>query len=260
MSRRAIIIIIVVLAAAVTLSYLWLGHTGPTQAARADILPVPAVAGGEDPLAPAAAVWGGITPIQVPLSGMDIKGEWPVAITTSLEVQALRRGDWLYWRVSWADTTADSRIQDITQFADAVAVQVPVEAAQRPYICMGQGTGPVNIIYWRADTNQAESLVGGAYGTLSRYPLVEAKGQGSYQNGRWTVVLARALGQDPAWQVPQASIAFAVWNGADEQRGGRKSTSNWLTLDLRAGGQVTASRNEVASRPVARSHIPRRWR
>lgn len=246
MSRQAVIIMVIVLVAAVTASYLWLGHTGPTQAVRADILPVAVVAGEEDPLDPAAHVWAGITPIQVPLSGMDIKGEWPVTITTSIEVQALRRGDWLYWRISWVDSTEDSRIQDIVQFADAVAVQVPVEAAQRPYICMGQRTGPVNIIYWRADINKAESLVSGTYGTLSPYPLVEVMGRGSYQNGRWTVVLARALGQDPAWQVPQASIAFAVWNGADEQRGGRKSASNWLTLDLRHQGGVAAAGEGLA--------------
>lgn len=218
----------------------------PVAVARSEILPV-AYTTGVELLDPGAEAWAKATPIQVPLSGMEIKGEWPIQLIPAIQVQALRDDRWLYFRLSWADATQNDKVTGIDAFLDAVAVQLPITSTGQPYVCMGQQNSPVHIVYWRAGSEQPESLAAGSFGTLTPLPGVEVRARGLYQGNGWQVVLARPLrgpeaGNDPkAGMLPaQTSVAFAVWDGADQQRGGRKATSNWLTLSLQGVKEGTA--------------------
>ena len=78
-----------------------------------------------------------------------------------------------------------------------------------------------------------------AYGffTITTGVRQDALGWGEWRDGAWTVVIARALDtgdpQDNAIGRNNA-LAFAVWDGGNEDRGSRKSTTGWVPLGVQA--------------------------
>ena len=203
---------------------------------RANVLQVPYVEKGDvDPL---DSSWDGTVPLNVPLTGMDIKGEWPITLTPAAQVSALRDSEQIYFKLSWADTTKDDVWVDTNSFMDAAAVQLPVKSGSEPYICMGQENEMVNILYWRAGEDKGENMLGGGYGSLTSLGRPELPVKASYGNQRWTTVIVRPLAEveKNVLTGSQMTAAFAVWNGSDQQRGGRKSTSQWITLSFEQPG------------------------
>lgn len=80
-----------------------------------------------------------------------------------------------------------------------------------------------------------EELMAEGFGTLTTQPQQDADGKGAWNKGVWTVVLVRPLiSPDPLDNpIPnggQTSIAFAVWNGSDQDRGARKHYFPWVPL------------------------------
>lgn len=65
------------------------------------------------------------------------------------------------------------------------------------------------------------------------------QGRGLWENGSWHVVFQRALAAaDPQVDAvikpgTQRLAAFAVWDGAKGDRGGRKSISDWVVLEVK---------------------------
>jgi DMSO reductase family type II enzyme heme b subunit len=62
-------------------------------------------------------------------------------------------------------------------------------------------------------------------------------GKGVWRDGHWTVILARDLKTRDKEDVKFASdasvpVAFAVWDGENRDRNGRKVFSNWYHLQL----------------------------
>jgi mono/diheme cytochrome c family protein len=86
----------------------------------------------------------------------------------------------------------------------------------------------------------ANSLQAKGFGTLTMRPRVSqlVSAHGTWSNGRWTVVLRRALQiKDPDSGIPLSqgetvSIAFAIWDGAARDRNGQKLVSIWHDLQL----------------------------
>ena len=117
-------------------------------------------------------------------------------------------------------TEADDR------FFDAAAVMFPAKAgagAIAPSLQMGDAEHPVEIYYWNATRG---AMVMQAQGRST----TERTGQsfpasGTYQNGRWSV--AFELPDLPA----DTTVAFAVWNGSQKDRDGRKYFSVWQVLE-----------------------------
>lgn len=99
---------------------------------------------------PSADVWNKGSPIQVPLSGQNVTppmggGEGTVT------ARALHYDGKLYIRVEWNDESEDASTGRQNEFADAVAVQFPVEDGESvPAFCMGNPEAPVNIWHWKA--------------------------------------------------------------------------------------------------------------
>jgi complex iron-sulfur molybdoenzyme family reductase subunit gamma len=63
------------------------------------------------------------------------------------------------------------------------------------------------------------------------------KGYGVWANGKWRVIFSRDLASTEAADVSFApgkvySLAFAAWDGANGERNGQKSTSQWVSLQL----------------------------
>ncbi|MBZ5554903.1 MAG: hypothetical protein LAO21_19480 [Acidobacteriia bacterium] len=162
----------------------------------------------------------------------------------TVEVRLARAGGNLLVQLSWRDATHDAtalaevpntapetRFRKVPteaddRFFDAVAVMFPARpeaGAIAPSLQMGDAEHPVAIYYWNA-----------ARGAL----LMEARGRsttrrtgqsfpaaGTYQNGQWSVIFA--LPDLPAG----TPVAFAVWNGSQKDRDGRKYFSVWHLLE-----------------------------
>ncbi len=77
-----------------------------------------------------------------------------------------------------------------------------------------------------------QDLIAEGPGTLSSAPSADSIGRGQRTQTGWSVVIARRL---PAGLSPAAGsqIAFAVWEGAQEEVGARKMRTGWLNLTMR---------------------------
>lgn len=99
----------------------------------------------------------------------------------------------------------------------------PARVVGNPYAATG--TGPV------------QDLVATGFGTLGPAPMQTVRGKGTWQEDGWAVVFARPLtaggpGQPTLRLHEQVDLAFAVWNGSDGDRNGKKSVSQFVRLVL----------------------------
>lgn len=83
-------------------------------------------------------------------------------------------------------------------------------------------------------TQPVEELLATGPGTLSPAPKQEATGDGKRTADGWTVVIERPL---PKGLVPggRSQVAFAVWDGANDEVGARKMRSAWIPLAMEGG-------------------------
>ncbi len=88
----------------------------------------------------------------------------------------------------------------------------------------------------------ATSLETGGPGTVTFRPPINqsVRGNGDWKNGRWSVVLTRPMsggqstGTVPLTPGEKVSVAFAVWNGSQRDRDGKKLITIWQDLQLEA--------------------------
>jgi hypothetical protein len=103
-----------------------------------------------------------------------------------------------------------------------------------------------------------EDLIAGGFGSLTSQPPKEqnVQGSGAYANDGWRVIFSRDLASAETDDVSFApdqvySMAFAVWDGANGERNGQKSTSQWVALQLdRVSQPVVAEEAEAPGLPV----------
>lgn len=74
-----------------------------------------------------------------------------------------------------------------------------------------------------------EDLIATGPGTLKPGPSLGAKGKGNYQGDRWRVVISRKLPEGLAVN-ERTHIAFAVWQGSQQESGARKMRTGWAPL------------------------------
>lgn len=162
----------------------------------------------------------------------------------SLDVRTARAGGKLLVQLSWRDPTRDAialaevpntpsetRFRKVQteaddRFFDAAAVMFPAKLgsdAIAPSLQMGDAEHPVEIYYWNA-TRGAMLMQAQGRGTTRRtgqnFPA-----NSTYQNGQWNVIFE--LPDLPAG----TAMAFAVWNGSQKDRDGRKYFSVWQVLE-----------------------------
>jgi DMSO reductase family type II enzyme heme b subunit len=234
--RRTVWLVVALVAVATLVPALSMGRP-------ANEIPVEdSTADPETLLDPSAEAWGEVPPVDVPLSSAP--STVPNADSISIEsvsVQAARTDGQLLVRLSWADATRDESSDGPRQFEDAAAVQVPVNTTTRPPIAMGSTRNLVNVWYWHGGGGQQELLAGGV-GSTTQFSDQQVRTERQYSDGRWTVVYARPLGTDAANRSDltvdhDIDVAFAVWNGSNMERSGRKSISEWYHFSLGPGVQ-----------------------
>ncbi len=162
----------------------------------------------------------------------------------SVDVRTARASGKLLVQLSWRDPTHDAitlaevpntppetRFRKVQteaddRFFDAAAVMFPAKSgsgAIAPSLQMGDAEHPVEIYYWNA-TRGAMVMQAQGRGTTRRtgqnFPA-----NSTYQNGQWNVIFE--LPDLPAG----TTVAFAVWNGSQKDRDGRKYFSVWQVLE-----------------------------
>ncbi len=110
---------------------------------------------------------------------------------------------------------------------------------EQPSISLPALAAKNQIVPGRSISGGSDLGVGGPGSVTFRIPksqLVTAMGQ--WKEGRWTVVMQRALSVDtPDEGVSlgpgeKASVAFAIWNGSHQDRDGQKLITIWQDLEL----------------------------
>jgi len=158
-----------------------------------------------------------------------------------LDVRLARAGGKVLVQMSWADPTQDAaalpevpntppetRFRKLPteaedRFFDAAAVMFPAKpGAMTPSLQMGDTDDPVHIYYWNAA--RGPMLMEAAGRGTTRRTGASFAAHGAYEKGRWTVALE--LPDLPAG----TPVAFAVWNGSQKDRDGRKYFSVWQVL------------------------------
>lgn len=198
-----------------------------------------------------AAPWRSTTPETITMMGTPvglqptaaIRATWTgkkIGAVERITVAALHTGRELAFRLEWADPTENRDLTDTTSFPDAAAVLLPSTPGSL-VMTMGAPTAPVNAWYWRADADRGRHVIAEGIGTSRTLDVELVRGRGVWKEGRWQVVIARALRIDTKELVAQldvgatARFAVAVWDGASGERGGIKAFSgDWRELVLDA--------------------------
>ena len=237
---------------------------------------------GAIPSTPSDKAWETLAPIPIPLSGQIItRPVWPEPSAKVISVRSIHNGKDISFLMEWQDATKNERLTPGV-FRDGAALALPLGDAPA-FFCMGQLDHYVNIWHWKADwqsdvdrraarakekkrkkggirrfeviprrPSSVEDLIGGGFSTLtSKKRQGKIKGQAEWKNGFWRVVMKRPLTQagseaeNEATLIPgrMQAVAFAVWNGENNERNGQKAVASWLQLLVDpAGGPVTSQK------------------
>ena len=114
-----------------------------------------------------------------------------------------------------------------------------------------------NLFASAARLSPVEDLIAGGFGTLTSQAAEgqNVQGYGAWKDGKWRVIFSRDLASASAEDVTFAAgkthaVAFAVWDGANNERNGQKSTSQWLSLQLQqARSQAPGAEAAPVERP-----------
>jgi DMSO reductase family type II enzyme heme b subunit len=193
--------------------------------------------------APASTVVLSPTPLEMQPTEY-VRVSWtgrPYGNAASIQARSLHNGDQIFFRLVWQDDSEDAKIADINQFVDAAAVLFPI-ASDAPLIGMGSKGKPVNAWLWRADWEQPKNVAAEGMGSTQRRDDPALAANARHQRGRWDVIITRPLNGkgSPAGTVAlrpgtSTKIAFAVWQGANQERAGIKAFSpDWQELQIEA--------------------------
>jgi hypothetical protein len=167
-----------------------------------------------------------------------------------------------HWKADWqADIAARQDLEtlypnmyvDQYPFADpnaglAAGPATYLDANYLPALASG------NLFATAQHLSPVEDVIAGGFGSLTAQPgeAQNVQGYGVWVDGRWRVIFSRDLTSREAEDAQFApgkvySVAFAAWDGANGERNGQKSTSQWVSLQF--GG--LAPESPAQSRPAA---------
>lgn len=194
-------------------------------------------------LEPAHSIWGNTAEQAFPLVATPLNGNPAIkkispfiekstdhGSVNEVRVVAAHNGNEIAVRLSWA-SAKHNKIVDLDEFVDGVAIMFPLTANASAFT-MGSETDPVNAWYWKANReSRAFDVVAQGYGTSRRTssdkePILS---KATHTDGRWSVVMLRSMNAKPGraqFVAGQSTrMAFAVWDGGNRERSGRKSFS-----------------------------------
>ena len=187
-----------------------------------------------------ARQWERAPRVHLPLRGTEaaaqpsayVRTTWAgkhIGAVRSLSVQAAHNRQTLFFRLEWADPTHNADYGDGSAFPDAAAVLFPMNG-RAPLNRMGSPLAGIQSWYWRANHPEiGEALAFHGFATEQREPVPLVLNSGRWADGRWSVVIGASL----ASRDTDGVVAFAVWEGSNQERGGLHSyTPDWQELGI----------------------------
>jgi DMSO reductase family type II enzyme heme b subunit len=169
-----------------------------------------------------------------------------------------------HWKADWqADIAARQDMERLypDMYVDQYPFTEPITAGQvlavnytDPNYLTAQAAG--NLFANATYASPVEDLVAGGFGSLTAQPLEaqNVQGYGVWAGGKWRVIFSRQLTSGEADDVSfdqgkVYSVAFAAWDGANGERNGQKSTSQWVSLQFESTAPPQAAGPAAASEP-----------
>ena len=221
-----------------------------------------------------AGIWQNIPILKIALSHQITERPWPKSLTAAVQVQAFHNGKDIFFKMVWEDDHADAvELVDTFTDGCAVAVPIDAEAPIRS-IMMGfsspvniwQWQANTDMQFWQNKTgiddldvdfvypfeeeeifsvtvqdlkSAVTDMVAQRAGSLTSKEKQIVQGRGLWRDGRWNVVFKRSLttkdqDQDAQFSGAKQTVSFAVWDGDQDERGSRKSISEWVKLQIQS--------------------------
>jgi mono/diheme cytochrome c family protein len=138
------------------------------------------------------------------------------------------------WKAGWQQEVEDPRPDVNTIY---VSMHVDRYPETRPLFRTAEAAG--NDLAQATRKSPVEDANARGFGTLTPQPVngQNVQGRGFWRDSHWNVVFVRDLQSRDAADVKfvvgkSVPVAFAVWDGQNRDRNGRKVISNWLKLHL----------------------------
>jgi hypothetical protein len=152
-----------------------------------------------------------------------------------------KRVEITYWNAgwqAWVDGRGDN-IQDI--FPNATIDHYPFEAPSLKKDSAAQREMAARYAPARALGNRmagpretpVQDLIAEGPGTITPAAATTSKGRGKRGSNGWSVVITRSLPGGISANV-RSQIAFAIWEGSQEEVGARKMRTGWIPLAMQA--------------------------
>lgn len=142
----------------------------------------------------------------------------------------------LQWRATWQrDLAGKSGVDQLyPRVEHDVMPDDVLPPATAALYWVGRAAGnPLSQVKRRTPVEQ---VVAEGFGTTTHLPDVDATGRGVHDGSGWTVALGFPAGREgigaPLEPGVSWSVAFAVWLGDQENRGGRKHYADWVPFAL----------------------------
>jgi len=151
-----------------------------------------------------------------------------VGAVRTISVQAAYNRQNLFFRLEWPDPTHDADYGDGLVFPDAAAVLFPGDG-DPPLAQMGSPAAGIDAWYWRANRDEGESLAFHGFATEEPQAAQFVVTSADWEDGRWRVV----IGGPFEVATDHKQVAFAVWEGSNQERAGLHSYSpQWQELSI----------------------------
>ena len=189
-------------------------------------------------------------------------------------VQAFHNEKDIFFKMTWEDDHADmAALEDSFVDGCAIATPIDPDAPTRS-IMMGfsspvniwQWQANKDMQFWEGKTGLEEAYADFVYpfeekeifsvsmpelksavtellsqraGSITPKDKQIVQGRGFWRDGSWNVVFKRSLTtedleQDSQFSASKQSVSFAVWDGDQNDRGSRKSISEWVNLQIQS--------------------------
>ncbi|HJN50853.1 MAG: ethylbenzene dehydrogenase-related protein [Pseudomonadales bacterium] len=192
----------------------------------------------EELLSPVAAAWDATREVVISLTPTPLERQpsayvqtvWrerPRGEVSEVKVRALCNDSSVVLRLDWAAGEPRRSINDVNVYADGCAVLFPANGEAAELDTMGSPEKPVAAWHWRAGDEQPFSVTATGIGSVKRIVEHPIKVGARWGEGRWRVALGSPLPTDTVGLARGGAVpvAFAVWCGAADDRGGLKSYS-----------------------------------
>jgi len=148
-----------------------------------------------------------------------------------------------HWKAGW-QLEADGRAPEMRNLYQAMHVDTYFQPERHFATAASAGN-----VLAQAHRSPVEDANASGFGSFQSQPMKgqNVAGQGLWHAGFWNVMLVRDLKTPDPEDVQFAAgttvpVAFAIWNGEQEDRNGRKMVSNWYQLVLATATAGTANR------------------